>query len=230
MLDLGFLYFLADPLFVVAWYLIGAVGAAWVWWDLRSRNPHPHEVLKRAWPVVVLFFSLPGLLLYVRARPPGRLVGEDAGRRYHAWASVPGRIRMSSAVISFAGAALGIVLTLTLGRLIGLGLWAQVWLALLVASGIAVWGFRRQVLQARGYSWRSAMGRALLSEVPTAIGVVAGMAVVSGWIEPRVVGAQPGPWTLAFWGFLVLGLAVGFVLAWPVNNWLLGRGWRDATV
>ena len=58
------------------------------------------------------------------------------------------------------------------------------------------------------------------------ITAMAGMGAIMGFITPLVVGEQPKPYTMAFWGFGVLGLMVGFVTTFPMNWILVKIGWK----
>jgi len=54
-------------------------------------------------------------------------------------------------------------------------------------------------------------------------------------MDNAIVIAVPGRWrpaspTSLFWGSLALSLAVAFVVAFPVNRWLVARGLGHATL
>ena len=76
MIDLGFLSFLAEWWFVVPWYAIGILGVFWVWYDLSKVNTPVNTAVKLAWPVIILFFSVLGVLDH---EPPAR--HRQVGRR-----------------------------------------------------------------------------------------------------------------------------------------------------
>jgi hypothetical protein len=60
---------------------------------------------------------------------------------------------------------------------------------------------------------------------------IATMEVVDNAVVVAVPGAMAaGLIDLLFWGSLVLSLVIAFVVAWPVNRWLISRGLGHAVV
>ncbi len=71
---------LAQPAFVIPWYVVGAVAGIWVLYDTLTANRDVGPALKAAWPIIVLFFSAIGLVLYVFSCRPnhiGSIVGSS---------------------------------------------------------------------------------------------------------------------------------------------------------
>lgn len=52
-------------MFVILWYGFGIVAAGWVLYDSLVVNRYVMPALKVGWPIVVIFFSVIGLLLYL---------------------------------------------------------------------------------------------------------------------------------------------------------------------
>lgn len=80
---------------------------------------------------------------------------------------------------------------------------------------------------AAGVGWRRAARLALASDTVS----IAVMEVVdNGFIGlvPGAMAATLSQWL--FWWTLALSLALAFVLAWPVNRWLMSRGRGHAVV
>ena len=60
------------PTVVILWYAFGIGAAAWVIYDTLTVNRYVTHALKVGWPIIVVFFSVVGLLLYLwTCRPPG---------------------------------------------------------------------------------------------------------------------------------------------------------------
>ncbi len=61
----GWLGFLADPWFVVPWYLVGGAAGATALWDMKTRNRQVDKAVMWAWPIIITFFSVIGAFLYL---------------------------------------------------------------------------------------------------------------------------------------------------------------------
>ena len=71
-LNFTFLSFLQEPWFVIPWYVFGILAAIWVTYDEIKINTQVNKALKYGWPIIFIFFSVIGLVLYlVTCRPPG---------------------------------------------------------------------------------------------------------------------------------------------------------------
>ncbi|MBK5286787.1 MAG: PLDc N-terminal domain-containing protein [Bacteroidia bacterium] len=70
-MDFSFLEFLTSSAFVITWYFIGVVGALVVAYDVLKINTEVNTALKAGWIIIIIFFSILGLLLYkVTCRSP----------------------------------------------------------------------------------------------------------------------------------------------------------------
>src|SRR5919205_754338 len=64
-----------------------------------------------------------------------------------------------------------------------------------------------------------------------AIGEILGMAIVDNLVVVVIPGAmEAGLGSLLFWGALSFALSIAFVVAVPVNRWLIARGKGHAAV
>lgn len=224
-MDWGALSFLAEPWFVIPWYVIGVAGAVWVVLDAR-RDPHRVErpyprPLQGAWPVVVVFFSVIGLLLYVvTARPRG------AG--FHTRPPSTFRAVTDSVVHSVGGDGLGIITAMLVARALDFTFWPEFWLEYAVGFAVGCLAFQYATMRTVAAPTK-ALWMAARAEWFSMMTVMAGMGLVIGVVMPLVVGEQPRPDTWAFWGFTALGLLVASVVTYPMN-WALvrihyKRGW-----
>ena len=101
-------------------------------------------------------------------------------------------------------ATVTIVLAVTLGFVFGFALG----LIPLLRAGFSKSGALKQVLVAEGLSIAVMETAEVLVEVYTP-GVMS-----AGLLSP------------IFWGGMLLALSAGFVAAWPINYWLVGKGIR----
>lgn len=228
-MDFGFLAFLAEPWFVVPWYVLGGLGALWVAYDEITTNTRVTFALKWAWPIIVFFFSLPGLALYWwTCRPPDidKVSGAAEKRVHHDYVSTPFRKVTGSVIHCVGGDGLGIVTAMVIARLLGFNFWQEFWFEYAVGFAFGWFIFQYMAMRDMADSWLEAMWMGGRAEFFSMITVMAGMGIVMGLVTPFVVGEQPKPYTVAFWGFAALGLLLGAVVTYPTNWLLVQIGWK----
>ena len=124
------------------------------------------------------------------------------------------------------GCAIGEVLGLALGTALGLSNTATIVIAIVLAF---VFGYALTMMPLlRG-------GLALAIVLPLALTSdtfsITVMEVVDNVIMVVIPGAMDaGLGDLLFWGSLALALGIAFLVAWPVNRWLIARGRGHAVV
>lgn len=115
---------------------------------------------------------------------------------------------------------------MVIGAALGLGMWQTVGLAVTLAF-MTGFGLTMLPLIRSGMGFRSALGIAFAADFVS----VSIMEIVDNAVVMAVPGAMmAGLGDPLFWGTLVLGLAVAFIVALPVNIWLIGRGKGHAVV
>ena len=124
------------------------------------------------------------------------------------------------------GCAIGEILGLVIGTALG---WAVV-PTIALAVGLAFlfgYGFTLVPLLRGGLSLRAAVGLALAADTIS----IAVMELVDNGIMLVVPGAMDAHLdSPLFWGSLALALAIAWVVAFPVNRWLIARGRGHAVV
>jgi Domain of unknown function (DUF4396) len=136
------------------------------------------------------------------------------------------RLAFSATAHCLTGCAIGEVLGLVIGTLLGWGNVATIALAVVLAF---FFGYSLTLLPLL----RS--GLALATVLPIAFAAdtlsIAVMEIVDNLIILIIPGAmEAGLGSLLFWGSLALALAIAFVAAFPVNRWLIARGKGHAVV
>ena len=225
-----FLAFLADPWFVVPWYIVGALCAAWMYRDLRTVNTPLKQAIKWGWPIIAFFFSVVGLGLYfLTARAPGiqHASSEDEKKKLHAQYQSAMWRRVNGAVIHcVAGDGLGIMTAMVIARIVQLTFWQEFWFEYAVGFAFGWFIFQLKAMKMMTDSLGKALAMAFRAEFFSMLTVMGGMGAVMAYLTPMVVGAQPKPDTAAFWGFGMLGLMVGYVFTFPMNWMLVKIGWK----
>jgi len=228
-MDWGVLGFLAEPWFVIPWYGLGLILAGWVLYDEYWVNVHVGPALKWAWPVIVLFFSLLGLLAYLltsRSPGAGRLRGEAAKREHKEYVDTMPRKVTASIIHCVGGDGLGIVSAMVLARLWSFAFWNEFWFEYAAGFAFGWFIFQYKAMRGMGNSPLMALWMGGRAEFFSMMTVMAGMGLVMAFVTPVVVGQQPKPDTVAFWGFAALGLMVGYIVTVPTNYVLVRIGWK----
>ncbi len=136
------------------------------------------------------------------------------------------RLAFSATAHCLTGCAIGEVLGLVVGTILGWGNLATIALAVVLAFFF-------------GYSLTMVpllrSGLALATVLPLAFAAdtlsITVMEVVDNLIILIIPGAmEAGLGSLLFWGSLAFALAIAFVAAFPVNRWLIARGKGHAVV
>ena len=136
------------------------------------------------------------------------------------------RTAFQATVHCLTGCGIGEVLGLVLSTALGWHDLASIVLAIVLAFGFG-YGLTIRPLLAGGLAFGEAARTALAADT---VSIVV-MEVMDNAIVVAVPGAMAAGLTDGlFWGSLVLSLAVAFVVAFPVNRWLIARGLGHAVV
>lgn len=228
-MNLELLRFLARPVFVVPWYAVGAIAAVWVLHDTLTANRHVAPALKAAWPIIVLFFSVIGLMLYVwscRPKHIGSMRGEQAKQVHAAFVADTWKKVVGSDIHCVAGDGLGIVSAMVVTRLLGFAFWPEFWTEYVVGFVFGWLLLQTPAMHHMGHSWPTSLWKGGRAEFFSMATVMVGMGLVMRFLTPSIVGHAPAPDTAAFWGIAALGLMVGFIATYPMNWWLVKIGWK----
>ena len=230
MLNVGWLSVLAQPWFVVPWYLIGVAGAFAVAFDMKRHNRQVDRAVQWAWPIIVFYFSVIGIALYLlTSRPPGIQDVEDDHEQkkvFARYASKTYRKVTGSCIHCVGGDGLGIITAMIIARLASLDFWQEYWFEYAVGYAFGWFVFQMAAMKMTTDSNLKALWMGGRGEFFSMLTVMAGMGAVMGWVTPLTIGQQPKPTTFGFWGFAALGLLVGFVLTFPMNWMLVAVGWK----
>ncbi len=223
------LYFLTRPAFVVSWYAIGIAAAVWVVYDVRVDNKALNKPLKWAWPIIMVFFSVIGIVLYFTAARPRGIGAKPAKQQQqilNRYAENGFRKATAAAIHCVGGDGLGIVTAMVIARLAGFTFWLEFWFEYLVGFVFGWLIFQRASMQMMASSTASALWLAFRAEFFSMLTVMGGMGVVMAAVTPLAVGEQPKPWTFGFWSFAALGLIVGMIATYPMNWMMIELGWK----
>src|SRR5919106_2818634 len=203
---------------LLVWFAGTLISAVYVTYDAFTKNPEL-KVMKWGWVLVTLYLGPVGLVLFVLScKEPGPGLHEEFVRPL--W-----KQGMGSVIHCAAGDATGIILAAAVTGAFGLPMWID-----LIVEYAAGFGFGLFIFQAlfmrdmMGGSYRAALRHSLLPEWLSMNFMMAGM-------FPTMVLLMMGrdmramePTELVFWGTMTAGVAVGIVIAYPVNVWMVNKG------
>ncbi len=200
---------------MLLWFIEVFASVVFVAADIRRTPESP--VLKWGFVVVTLYSGPIGALLYVLAcREP--LPGTHAEYVRARWRQVVG-----STMHCVAGDGLGILFAAAVTSRLGLPPWADL-LAEYAVGFLFGWTiFQALFMRAMaGGDYGRSLRMTFLPELVSMNGVMAGMAALSvPWLQ-HLMG--PGPGQPSFWFVLSISLTLGFVVAYPLNWWLVAAG------
>jgi hypothetical protein len=149
----------------------------------------------------------------------------DGAHAGHATQSL-NRMAFSATAHCLSGCAVGEVLGLVIGTAAGLGNAATIALAIVLAFFFG-YSFTMVPLLRSGLTLATAVPLAFAADTFS----IAVMEIVDNGVMLAVPGAMDSPLSNPkFWGALAFALAVAFVVAYPVNRYLIGRGLGHAVV
>jgi hypothetical protein len=144
----------------------------------------------------------------------------------HARPASLNRLAFDATVHCLTGCAIGEVLGLVIATALALHDLPSIVLAIVLAF-VFGYGLTIRPLLSSGMAFRDAARVAFAADTVS----ISVMEITDNAIVVAVPGAMAAGLTDAlFWGSLVLSLAVAFVVAWPVNRWLISRGLGHAVV
>jgi len=231
---------MSDPgwLFVVAWVGVGlgVAGAAWVALHIALGHRQHMWIMDLVWPLTALYAGPIALWAYYRV---GRSMTHDAIRRAKATGKPqPGRDRPLAAAAAIgamhcgSGCTLGdliaewlvVLVPLTLfGRAL-FGTWALDF-ALAFLFGIAFQYFT--IAPMRNLSVRDGLVAALKADTASLVAWQIGM---YGWMAIAIFGIfghELDKTDVRFWFMMQIAMGAGFLVAWPVNAWLIHKGLKE---
>lgn len=228
-MNFGFLSFLAEPWFVIPWYVFGLGAAIWVIYDTYRVNTAVEGALKWAWPIIVFFFSVIGLGFYLwTCRPPniGKKQGEEKEQAHHKYVDNELRKVTGAVIHCVGGDGLGIMTAMVIVRLINVSFWQEFWIEYAVGYAFGWFIFQYKAMRKMADGPLQALWMGGRAEFFSMMTVMSGMGIVMGFVTPLVVGEQPKPYTFAFWGFGAFGLLAGYIATYPMNWMLVKMGWK----
>lgn len=200
---------------ILLWFIEVVLAVVIVAWDIRS-TPEA-AVMKWGFILFVAYSGLFGALIYVLS------CREPLSGTHEAYVDARWRQVVGSTMHCVAGDGLGILLAAA--ALAPLHLPPAVDL---IAEYVVGFGFGWTIFQAlfmrdMAGSYRRSLRKTFLPEMVSMNGVMGAMAAVSVPWKGAVVAATR-PTSLDFWFVMSIALCAGFLVAYPINWWLVAKG------
>lgn len=200
---------------MLLWFIQVAIATAFVTVDIRT-TPEA-TVMKWGFVIITLFSGLFGALLYVLScREP--LPGTHELYVAAKWRQVVG-----STMHCVAGDGIGILAAAVISSRLGLPMWADV-LCEYALGFLFGWSvFQALFMKSMFGSYLDSLRNTFMAELLSMNAVMGGMtAVMVPWMTGDMLAMNPaGP---RFWFVMSIALCAGFIVALPMNWWLVDHG------
>lgn len=200
---------------LVVWFALTALSVAYVAWDAYTRNPEL-KVMKWGWVLVTLYGGP------VMAAAYALSCQKPQSERHEDFIQPLWKQGLGSTIHCMAGDATGVIAAAAITATLGLPMWLDVTAEYLLGFGFGLFVF--QALFARkmlGGSYVQAVRKTFMPEWLSMNAVMAGMIPTMVILMSRDMASMHVD-SLRFWGVMSLATLVGFVVAYPVNLWLVG--------
>jgi hypothetical protein len=198
---------------MIIWFALTGLSVAFVAIDIRW-TPES-SVLKWAFVILTVFTGPFGAFFYVLGcREP--LKGTHEQYVSSTWRQVLG-----STMHCAAGDGVGIIAGAVLGAFLNLSSWGDFILEYALGFGFG-WAFFQAFAMRDmfGGSYTRSLKETFIPELVSMNLLMAGMIVVMKFLMPRIDGADD-PLQPTFWFTMSMALIVGFIVAYPMNWWLV---------
>lgn len=200
---------------MLLWFIQVAIATAFVAVDIRT-TPEA-TVMKWGFVVITLFSGLFGALLYVLScREP--LPGTHELYVAAKWRQVVG-----STMHCVAGDGIGILAAAVITSRLGLPMWADVFCEYAFGFLFGWSVFQALFMKSMFGSYRDSLRKTFMAELLSMNAVMGGMtAVMVPWMTHDMLAM--GLASPRFWFVMSIALCAGFIVALPMNWWLVDHG------
>lgn len=200
------------PGVILLWAILTAASVVYVALDIRSTPESP--VLKAAFVIITLFIGPAGAFLYVlgcREPLPGLHEQYTAAR----W-----RQSLGSTMHCVAGDGLGILAGAVIAANVSLAFFAEIALEYVLGFGFGWTIFQALFMRRMSGSYARALRSTFLPELLSMNALMAAMVPVMMIVMGRTDRGHD-PASARFWFIMSMSILAGFVVAYPVNWWLV---------
>ncbi len=216
----------SDPLALVASLavVLGLGSAAFILWEILVRGQRlSMPVMEVVWPVTALYLGPLAVLWFRRWR---RLAGSPSPERSMRDATTLAVTHCGAGCTlgDIAGSFLVFMLGLSIA---GLALWPELVIDFVLAFSLGIVFQYLTIAPMRGLGLRDGLVAAIRADALSLIAFEVGL---FGWMIFVQLAAFPEhlePDSATFWFMMQIGMALGFLTAYPVNWWLVSAGFKE---
>lgn len=206
---------------MTVWFALTALSLAFVTLDIRHTPAHP--VLKWAFVILTVFTGPLGAFFYVLG------CREPLKATHEAYVAAQWRQVLGSTMHCAAGDGLGIIAGAAIAAQEDLPRWADLSLEYALGFGFGWAFFQAFAMRDMAGSYGRSLRMTFLPEFLSMNLLMAGMLLVMHSLRPEIRGAAD-PLAPGFWFVMSMALIAGFVLAYPINWWLVGHGLKHGMI
>jgi len=204
--------------FLAVWFILAMLSTVYVGVDQFRNNPEP-AVMKWGFILVTLYMGPIGLLLYVLADK------EPKPGTHEQFTKSLWKQGVGSTIHCVAGDATGIILAAVITATIGLPMRIDLMVEYVAGFAFGLFIFQSLFMkQIMGGTYLENVRSTFLPEFISMNAMMAGMGPTMSFLMMGRDMRAMKPTNLLFWGVMSLGVFVGFVVAYPVNVWMVKRG------
>ncbi|MCC5599821.1 DUF4396 domain-containing protein [Nostoc favosum] len=202
---------------LIVWFSLTVLSVVYVAWDAFTSNPEL-TVMKWGWLLVTLYTGVIGAALYILS------CKEPAPMQHEEFVKPLWKQTVGSTIHCLAGDATGIIVAAAITMTLGLPMWLDVISEYFFGFAFGLFVFQSLFMKDMlGGSYLKAVRRSFMPEWLSMNAVMAGMIPVMVILMSHDMTAME-PTSIRFWGVMSLATVVGFVVAFPVNMWLVAVG------
>lgn len=205
------------------------------------RRPQRMQIMNVVWPVCTLFGSMGVTWVYFRyGRLSARAAGEHPGRSKPEAVSV-----LEGALHCGSGCTLGDIVAETVALLVPTVLIAFGWTVLFEDKLWAIWIFDLvlawlfgivfqyfTIVPMRHLSLAEGIKAAVKADTLSILSWQVGMYLVMAWAQFKVfpywIGGRIKADTAEFWFAMQIAMLAGLLTSFPMNRWLINKGWKES--
>jgi len=207
---------------MLVWFVFSGLSVAFISIDIRSTPAHP--VIKLAFIILALFTGPFAAIFYVLGwREPLKQTHED-------FVATRWRQVLGSTMHCAAGDGIGIIVGAVLAAQWSLSSWSDFSLEYILGFGFGWAVFQAFAMrEMAGGNYLHSLRQTFLPELLSMNLLMTGMVVTRHVLMPQIEGSTD-PLTVGFWFVLSMALIAGFVLAYPMNWWLVANGLKHGMI